>query len=230
MFRNLRMHWLRVLNPAKMGIRGVFLQTTKDALPKSVRSHVFKGIYEEFECCMVEKNIRQGDRVLEIGTGIGLVSLLATSKAGEGNVLSCEANPALEAVIRGNYALNNWQPNLLMKAVTADGRDLVFHQDPNVLSSSSFDRNLNLNIITVPSVAMREVMALHKPNVLIVDVEGGEIEILPSVDLSDVNVIIIELHPHIVGKEKIDALLHDLDARGLEVVERSHKTYLLLRQ
>jgi len=227
--RNIRMHWFRFLNPSTLKVHGVKLRTGKNDIPKSVRSHLFKGIYEAFECDMVKKNVQQGDRVLEIGTGIGMVSLLATKKAGEGNVLSCEANPRLEKVIRANYELNGWQPNLLMKAVTSDGRDLVFHQDPNILSSSSFERDLNLDTITVPSVAMYEVMAAHNPNVLIVDVEGGEIEILPNVDLSGVKAIIIELHPHIIGEDKVADLLRLLDEQGLRVAAREHKTYLLLR-
>jgi FkbM family methyltransferase len=229
MFRNIKMHWRRFRNLNTLSVHGIRLHTGIDDMPKSVRSHVFKGIYEEFECAMVKKNVHHGDQVLEIGTGIGLVSLLVTKIAGEGNVVSYEANPDLEETIRANYKLNGWEPNLIMNAVTSDGRDLVFHQDPNILSSSAYDRDLDTNTITVPSMPFEKLLDQHNPNVLVIDIEGAEIEILPDASLDNVRVMVIELHPHIVGEDKIEELLNILETKGLKMIEKQHKTYLLLR-
>jgi FkbM family methyltransferase len=229
MLRNLKLHWRRLRDLRVLRLHGVQVRCGPDDVPRSVRSALFKESYEAYECELVKRILRPGDRVLEIGTGIGLVSLVATRLAGEGNVLSCEANPEMEAVIRANYALNGWTPNLRMQAVTADGGPLTFYRNDNILSSSAFDRQIDGHEITVPSVALAEVIAAHRPSVLVMDVEGSEVELLPAADLSGIRAVIVEMHPHIVGPEKIMALVAQMAAQGLQLAETRHKTFLLAR-
>ena len=228
--RSLRMHLFRALDKTELNVKGVRIGCGKDDIPKFVRSLLFKGTYEEFECELVEANVRPGDHVLEVGTGIGLVSLLATRLAGVGNVLSYEANPTLEPVITGNYRRNGWQPNLRMKAVTVNGGPIAFYQNDNIVSSSSIDRQLKQTEISVESDPINAVIAEHAPSVLVMDVEGAEIDLLTQADLSGVRAIIVETHPHIVGDASTRALVDHLEANGLEARELRHKTYLFLRR
>lgn len=227
--RNLKMLWRRLRNLDTLRIRGVLIGTGKADTPHSVRNALFKGVYEEHECDIVERIVRPGDRVLEIGAGIGLISLLATRLAGEGQVLSCEANPALEPLIRANYALNGWEPNLRMGAVAASTGKVSFHQNDNLLSSSRIDRKLAGKEITVEGNAINDLIAAHEPNIIIMDVEGSETELLAGADLSGVHSIIVEMHPHIVGQEEIDKLLEKLGRDGFAVEDQKHKTFLLRR-
>lgn len=227
--RTLRLHLYRALDKRELTLSGVRTGCAAEEIPKSVRSSLFKGTYEEFERELVEKVVRPGDHVLEIGTGIGLVSLLATRLAGVGNVLSYEANPALEPIITANYRRNGWEPNLRMKAVTVEGGPLTFYQSDNIVSSSSVDRQLNQRQMTVQSDPIGAVIAEHEPSILVMDVEGAEIDLLTRADLSGVRAIIVETHPHIVGAEKTDAMIAHLNAGGLETRERRHKTYLFAR-
>jgi FkbM family methyltransferase len=227
--RNLKMHWRRWRDIRTLRIRGVLVGTAKDTTPHSVRNALFKGNYEAHECDIVERIVRRGDRILEIGAGIGLVSLLSTRLAGEGQVLSCEANPALEPVIRANYALNGWKPNLRMGAVAASSGTVTFHQNDNLLSSSRIDRKLSGKAIDVEANAMDELLRAHDANVIIMDVEGSETELLASADLAKVESIIVEMHPHIVGEDEISKLFAKLKADGFTVKDQRHKTYLLQR-
>lgn len=226
---NLFLHLRRLQNPAAITYRGVRIGTARDAIPRSVRSALFKGRYESHECDLVERLVSPGSRVLEIGTGIGVVSLLATRLAGEGLVLSCEANPSLEPLIRGNYALNGWTPNLRMQAVTADGRSLTFYQNDNLLTSSAHDRQLAGKSLTVQSVAIAELISSHRPEILIMDVEGAEVELLPAADLAAIRAIVVEVHPHIVGDDAIVTLETTLGSAGFRITDRQHKTWLLER-
>ncbi len=227
--RNVKMLWRRLRNLDTLRIRGVLVATSKAGTPHSVRNALFKGVYEEHECDIVERIVKRGDRILEIGAGIGLVSLLATRLAGEGQVLSCEANPALEPLIRANYALNGWMPNLRMGAVAAAAGEVSFHQNDNLLSSSRIDRKLAGKEITVEGNAINDLIAAHEPNIIIMDVEGSETELLAGADLSGVQSIIVEMHPHIVGQGEIDKLLGRLKTDGFAVKDQRHKTFLLQR-
>ena len=224
MLRNLKMHWRRFRDIEVLTVRGVKVCTK---VPRQVRSLLFKEIYEAHECDLVEGVVCPGDRVLEIGTGIGLVSLVATRLCGEGNVLSCEANSDLESIIRENYRLNGWTPDLTMHAVTSDGRDLSFFRNSNVFSSSTIDRGLECDEITVESLAINDLIDKHRPSVVIMDAEGSEVEILPVADLSRVRTIIVEMHPHIVGEDKITRIVGDVEMKGFRLVDTHHRTYLL---
>ena len=191
---------------------------------------LFRGKYERDECDLVERIVRPGDRVLEIGTGIGFISLIATRLCGEGNVLSCEANPDLESIIRENYRLNGWTPNLMMSAVTSDGRNLTFFRNSNILSSSVFDRGLTDNKIVVESIAINDLIYKHRPSVLIMDVEGAEVELLPLADLLQVRAIIVEIHPYIAGNEKCEMLVKDLKGKGFNLTDTQYRNYLFTRE
>ena len=226
MLRNLKMHWRRLRNAETVAIRGVKVRTARDEIPKRMRSLLFKGIYETDECDLVESEVRPGDRVLEIGAGIGLVSLLATRICGQDNVLSCEANPNLESMIRGNYRLNGWTPNLMMRAVTSDGRRLMFFRSDDVFSSSATDRGLAGDRICVDSLAINDLIGEHHPSVVIMDVEGSEVELMATADLSRVRAVIVEMHPQIVGEEEIANLVRDTEAKGFHLAGASHKTCL----
>ena len=228
-FRQLRMYYHRLQNTTCLRIDGVRIGTSENGLSRSIRSQIFKGVYEQPERRLVQEYLRPGDRVLEIGCGIGLVSLVATRVCGEGNVFSYEANPVMEETIRSNYRLNGWQPNLFMKAITADGRRLRFFRQQNVLSSSLIDRDMGGEEIEVESVAINDAIAAHRPTAVVMDVEGAEEEILPVADLSGVRVLILELHPHIIGEEKVNGLVKGLEEQGFALREKSHKTWCLER-
>ena len=220
------MHWRRLRNCKVVTVRHVKINTARNAVPRSIRSLLFKGTYEKHECDLVEHILRPSDRVLEIGAGVGMVGLVATRLCGEGRVLSCEANPELESLIRGNYLLNGWCSNLVMCAVTSDGRDLPLFRDPGILSSSTMDRGLTNDKILVESHAINDLIDRHRPTVLVMDVEGSEVELLAAADLSDVRAVVAEMHPHIVGQERIETLVGDVEAKGFRVAEVRHRNYL----
>ena len=229
MWRNLKLHWRRFRNVEVMSIRGVKIRTVQDEIPRFVRSMVFKGSYESHECDLVERTVRPNESVLEIGSGIGLVGLVATRICGEGNALCCEANPKLESVIRENYRLNGWRANLSMRAVTSDGRDVALFCHDNVLSSSTLNRSLRSDRIVVESHVINDLIDMDRPSVVIMDVEGSEVELLRAADISNVRAVIVEMHPHIVGEENIDLVICEMEAKGFRVTDVYHKTYLLIR-
>ncbi|WP_139276014.1 FkbM family methyltransferase [Pararhizobium antarcticum] len=194
-----------------------------------MRHALYKDIYEDTERVLIAKVVKPGMKVLEIGTGIGFISLLATRLAGDGNVVSFEANPELEPIIRDNFARNNRVPNLVMNAVTVDGQPISFFRSDNIISSSLYDRKRQDEKITVQSTALADILEQHDPNVLIMDVEGAEIDLLGAGSLKSIQHIIVEVHPHIVGDEKIALLLKSLEERGFMIKERIRKTAYLVR-
>lgn len=224
---NLRLHWHRLLNSKSIDLDGVMVSTIREDMPKSVRSSLFKGTHEAHERRLVKKYLGKNDRVLEIGAATGLVSLICAKQCGPGNVLSYEANPVMEPLIRKNFLLNGWQPNLEMKAVTLDGKDVNFFASDNIYSSSLIDRSNTVSgkKITVSSDPFNLVIKNFQPTAIVMDVEGAEIDLLEKADLAVVSKIIVEVHPHITGQESVDTLLSSLSDAGFEPIEKAHKTY-----
>jgi FkbM family methyltransferase len=228
--RTLKMAAGRLLNRKQIMLHGVKVSTDPDLIPRRVRNLLFKGTYESAECELVLRHVKPGDRVLELGTGIGLVSLVATSRVGEGMVRSYEANPAMEPLIRANFAMNGWTPDLNMRAVTVDGQNIEFFQDPQILSSGTSDRGIGAKKIGVPSRAFADVLTEWCPNVVIMDIEGVETEILPGADLTSVEVVIVEIHRFLAGHDQTEAMIASLKEMGFRHAGGLTKTWVFLRE
>ncbi len=118
---------------------------------------------------------------------------------------------------------------LRLRAVTVDGAPISFFRNENVVSSSIYDRGLTAQKVTVESVPINQVLAEDRATVLVMDVEGAEIDLLRAADLSGLREIIVELHPHIVGEEATRAMIDDICARGFIDAGRIHKNIRLSR-
>ena len=228
-FRNLKKFWHQAIGTKQIKIDGVWISTAKDDLPKRLRSLLFKGGYEGYERELIRRVLRPDSTVLEVGTGIGLISLIARSICKEGKVRSYEANPRLEPLIRKNYALNGLEPDLIMKAISTTAEPIEFFIDDNVLSSSSVDRNLPTKAVSVPSERLDDALEQLKPDTLIMDVEGAETDLLSTSTLSGIKTIIVELHPHIVGEQATEDLKTELTNKGFQLISQEHKVALLQR-
>lgn len=229
-FRSLRLAWHRLTGRKTTKYHGLCVICDPMIVPRSVSTAIIKGTYEAPEMMLVESAVRPGDRVLEIGTGVGIVSLLCNRIAGEGNVISYEANASLEPIILENFRLNGINPRLVLKAVTLDGNPIEFFHNDNIISSSVHDRGLPAQKRSIESIAINDAIFGNNANVLVVDIEGGEVDLLPSADLTSVRELIIELHPHIVGDDSISSLITSLVKAGFKEKSRIGKNIHLSRR
>ena len=227
--RGLRLVAHRILGRKTTTLDGLRLVCDPARIPRALSTAIIKGTYELPERELVRAAVRPGDKVVEIGTGLGVVSLLCNRLAGSGNVLSYEANAALETAIRENFALNAMTPRLRLRAVTTDGAPISFFRNDNIVSSSIYDRGLAAQKVDVESDPIDRVLAEEQANVLVMDVEGAEISLLQAADLSHLREIIVELHPHVVGDAATDAMIASICARGFAETGRMHKNIRLSR-
>lgn len=229
LFKSLRRHYRKLTNVKTIRIDGVLLASGRDQVPAAVRDDMLRNTYEDTERKLLLKVLRPGMKVVEIGAGIGFIGLLASRIVGDANVWSYEANPTLEPIIRGNYRLNGLSPTLTMKAVTRDGNPITFFRSDNIVSSSVFDRARGDQQITVESIAFDDILAQLHPDVIIMDVEGAEIDLLAGALTADLHHLIVEMHPHIVGQQKIDSLWKHLEEEGFKLEARDRKTVYFKR-
>ncbi len=228
--RGLRLALYRVLRRKTARLDGLTVLCDPARVPRSVAAAIIKGGYELPERELVRAAIRHVDRVVEVGAGVGIVGLVCTTLAGPGRVLSYEANATLEPIITANYALNGLTPRLRLRAVTSDGAPVSFYRNDNIVSSSVLDRGLAAQKVVVPSDALVTVLAEEGADVLVMDIEGAEIDLLSATDLTGLREIIVETHPHIVGAAATQAMVDAILAQGFTETGRVHKNIRLSRR
>ncbi|MCB2128349.1 MAG: FkbM family methyltransferase [Rhodobacteraceae bacterium] len=176
------------------------------------------GTYELAEARELRRILRAGDRVLELGGGVGFLSTIAALSPGIGRVVTVEASPKLIPMIRETHRLNGVTGVEVIAgaAVAEGGGDIDFFLRPHFWGSS-LDANLRAysRAVKRPRIAVAPLIAGLRPSVIVCDIEGGEDGLFDGADLSPVRHMVIELHPKAYGEEGVDRVLAVLNAKGL---------------
>lgn len=173
--------------------------------------------YEAGECAALRRILRPGDRVLELGAGVGLLSTVASLVPGVEAVTTVEANPDLIPLIRETHRLNGaTRVDLRNGVATADdGEDMAFYIRPDFWASSLEPSSRGYSkIATLPRYALKSLVKEVRPTVIVCDIEGGEMGLFDEADLSGVRALVIEFHAKVYGDEGVAAILAMLAAKG----------------
>lgn len=229
--RKLKIKTRKFRRPRIIDISGIKLEVDRRRLPSSVVRALYKERYEEREAALVNRVLVPGDRVLEIGAGIGFISLLCAKRCGADSVLSYEANPDNEALIRRNFELNGLQPLLRNRAISVSNDQRELFITPNILSTGFINRGRGMATV-VQCDAIADVVQEFQPNCLVLDVEGAEVDLLPAAPLEGITKIILETHARIVGDAAIRGLDIHLQSQGFTRYDsmRTDQVWLYLRQ
>ena len=212
----------KVFRPRTTRIDG-FRVEVRPEFPRQMRKGLYKGTYEQAERILVHDMLDPSDRVLEIGTGVGIVALSCAKICGADSVLCYEANPKLAEVIRANMAMNGFDVTLRNRAVAVESGTATFHVGDAVVSSGLRDNGNVAERITVPCDAMADVVQEFRPTAVVMDCEGAEIDLLPAADLGGVRKILLEIHPRSIGREATDGLVRHLEDAGFRCIAREDK-------
>jgi FkbM family methyltransferase len=180
--------------------------------------------YEGHEIAGALAVINPGDRVLEMGAGLGLVGAIVAKKTSPAAVLSFEANPLLIPHIQALYDLNGLEDvislhNQVIVSAPNSPDTLPFHIRSSFLGSSLIDRNKRVATrVDVPTVAYDAVRQSFQPNVLLMDIEGGELEFLRYASLDGLRAVVMEFHPEVYGKEGMRKCKSILERAGFRKV------------
>ena len=229
--RRLRIKARKYMRPRVVTLSGVRLEVDPKLLPAPVVRSLYKESYEDREAALVRDVLEPGDRVLEVGAGIGFISLLCAQRCGPEAVLCYEANPENGALIRRNFELNGMSPQFRNRAVSATGDDRELFVAPNIVSTSFIDRGDGARKV-VECDAIGDVIKEFRPNCLVMDVEGAEIDLLPAAPLEHISKMIVETHAHIVGAAAVRDLDVLVQSQGFARFEafRNSRVWLYLRQ
>ncbi|AFY42240.1 FkbM family methyltransferase [Nostoc sp. PCC 7107] len=206
----------KVTKPKSVNILGIQLPIPPN-ISRGPLEALYAGYYEASELKIMKTTLDIHDRVMELGTGLGLLASYCARKLGSEKVFTYEANPALESLIRQTFALNNVNPHLNICLLGETSGEQNFYVGKSFWSSSIIQRKSDDQVIKVPVIPFNQEIQRIDPTFLIIDIEGGEYELFQYANLHNVKKICIEIHSAIMGVEKTEFVQQKLAAQGFRL-------------
>jgi FkbM family methyltransferase len=179
---------------------------------------------------MLERVLRPGMTVLDIGANIGYYALMELGMIGRsGTLIAVEPSPSNIELLRRNLALNNWTGIEVHQAAMSDksGQRAFFMSEMSNLNTfhdtGTGALHLKGTTIEVETTTIPTIMAGRPLDLVRMDVEGHEVEVLsgllPSVERGEMApMIIFETHLSRYGADHdIEAPLRRMFACGYRV-------------
>lgn len=212
-------NWIKnFIRPSVVDVEGVKIKIPSLA-SNVIRSALFEGYYEASELQIVMNRLSQDDVVMELGTGLGLLSTYCAKQIGNDRVFTFEANPALEQPIKTNYALNQVNPKLEIGLVGEQAGFNTFYVNNDFWSSSIVNASENTKPITIPVISFNEKVKEINPTFLLIDIEGGEYELFKYADFYNVKKLMIEVHKRILNPQQNEFVNDAIAKAGFKLVE-----------
>jgi FkbM family methyltransferase len=194
-------------------------------------SIVRDGQYEQGEARQIPKLLEPGERVVEIGAGIGFISSLVGIQRKASRIAVYEANPALLPLIHSNHEMNGVVAevtNAVIRPAVESGTTPFYVRHDFWASSLSPNPKGYREVVQVPAISFGEMLNKHRPTLLIVDIEGGELELFDGVSLTGVKKVYIELHQKVIGRVGMKRVFDFFSARDFHYDQHhSHGSVVL---
>ncbi len=196
---------------------GVKLPRRMPILSPKIRRAIEDGSYEQGEAAQIGAIIQEGERVLEIGVGIGFLSTLILKNPLVSAYLGVEANPALLPWIRKVFALNGVEGELLnciLDHHEGEGETDFYLREDFWASSLEKEPWGYESVARVPTRNFNDLLREFRPTLVVCDIEGGEGALFDSADLAGVKKIYLEIHQQVLGREGVRRLFMGMAEKG----------------
>lgn len=206
-----------------LNVHGVKLPFEPTIVRPDLAEKIRKGHYENLEVARLRKLLRDGDRVLDIGSGLGVTSTVAAQSPGVEAVATFEANPFSIDFIREVHEMNEVEVDLYHGMLLQEGAGppTAFSVHELITASSEYRTHPgSTKKVEVPTYSIRSFLEEFQPTIISCDIEGSEYKLLLGLEMPSVRSMVIEMHPTILGQEKIDALQMYFEGIGLAKDEK----------
>lgn len=188
------------------------------------------GDYEESDLELIEAFICPGDRVVECGGGAGITGAFAAHCSGNSIVL-VEPSERMHSTILGNFEANGESCKIIGAAVVPDGFEgdyLKIHINEEYWWTTT-RTNAGGRPEPVPVIRISELLRREQPTVLLMDIEGAEVGLLPKSLPADLRLIIAELHTPDIGDEATAEIVNSIVSQGFKLKRIKAQTWVFGR-
>jgi FkbM family methyltransferase len=214
---------IKKINSGYVSSKGLKFTLGSPLMNDSIVSSIFWGYYERTERKTIEKFLKKGLPIVELGSSIGYVTLNLFRISPDAKIVSVEGNQNLMPILEENVRLNQAGNVKLINAVISYSKEkkVAFTIDEGNLGSQLgvLTGGRLSNSVLVDSLSMKEILASESitgPYVLVCDIEGAEYFLFKNEQDEKVKMncaqIIIELHDLLadgasIKKEEIAELI-----------------------
>jgi FkbM family methyltransferase len=199
----------------------------------SMKLELLTGGYEQPERNAARQYIRPEWPVVELGGCFGVVACITNKRLQDPQAhVVLEANPLVIPYLTSNRESNHCSFKIVNRALAYDADSVTFSPGLDFWGNSVHHMDGRIPV-TVRATQLSEILREEKFErfALICDIEGQEYElVMREADaLRNAELIIMEVHPHVIGEEKTQALISKLGAMGFRTIESSAQVIVLNR-
>jgi FkbM family methyltransferase len=196
---------------------GVAIPFDPEVITPAIEAAILADRFEAKEAAEIPFIVQPGDRVLEIGAGIGFISTILSRQSGVERVIAVEANPNLigymERLHQANGVTRTECRNVVLTNAGVDAVTFYIRRD-FWMGSLARGPNPYEATVEVPAASLDELLRSERISLIVCDIEGAETEIFEGADLAGVDRIYLELHDHVTGLCGVRKLFATLTAQG----------------
>jgi len=233
MINNATVGKLVELTGNRIRIEGLTFSVNCPAVATSHKSTLWFGLHELEERALLRRYLPSDLPVVELGGGLGVVSCLANRKlACPDRHVVVEAIPSIAALLERNRDLNDCKFRVVNAALAYGSPTVTFGTDGTFVGCR-LDSNVGTTI-SVPSITLGQIVdeaGLDRFS-LICDIEGAEADLVShelSLIADRAAVILVEIHPAILGEVGANRVVEDLLGAGFKLAERVGSNWAFVR-
>ena len=196
---------------------GVLIPADPAVITPAIRRAILSGRFEAEEASQIPHIVRPGDRVLEIGAGIGFISTLLSRQRRVARVIAVEANPYLLAYMTRLHTRNRVRKVRRLNAILtneAKPTATFYLRRDFWMGSLAPEPNAYLGSVEVPTMNLDALLREEAIDLVVCDVEGAEAVLFQGADLASVDRIFLEMHDHVTGLSGVRGLFATLAGHG----------------
>lgn len=199
-----------------LNVHGVSVPLAPDDVSPVIWEALTSSSYEAKEAKWVSRAVRQNDRVLELGSGLGVITSLIARVPGV-QVWAFEANPVTAALAHRVIAANDIANVVLQHGLLTAGipQSYSFYIRKDLwMSSMDINQGPYERKISITSQNIDDFIETYAINVLVMDIEGAERDLLGNAALIGIERIFLELHDHLYGLSGVRDITMALASKG----------------
>ena len=199
-------------------LSGISISINEDIFSQKMITVIRSGNYERQEASALPNIIKEGDRILELGAGIGYISSLVARDPRVLAYRAYEANPMLIPVILNTHEINSIDNVEVINGVLTDNNlnsKSKFYLREDFWASSLSEKPWAFEeIIEVPNFSFSNEVETFKPTLIICDIEGGELDLFVKGELGRTERVYMEVHQEVLGRQGMKRLFDAMSEKG----------------
>ncbi|MDA3857059.1 MAG: FkbM family methyltransferase [Roseovarius sp.] len=205
---------------AEFEIDGIHLSVPDEMLNPKLSEKLSTGGYEAHEAHAARMRLRAGQRVLELGSGIGYIASVCASITGPENVTTVEGNPSMLPVIKGNLEQNGFGAVTVLHGAVggmkSGAEPIEFDNKKTFWAARIADVDTAPDaVVSVPHLGLGDLLKTCRPHVVIMDIEGAEEHLFNAPWPGFVRSVMMELHPGRYSDVVIKRIVDCMSESGL---------------